>query len=503
MELDSNGSNDYQGVLSESCALHRTISDKHSMAMIKPSQPWARDFLSQCRWDVSLSKLHETLGTTVYDKHAVLSVKEASERVEANVADLHTARASIGNGISLTAQVRKMARPSSLAALQPQVGSELRDLHFGDPSCADSVRNTLGQLPHRKNKDHLAQVTEAIGMDALRVRGTCNDSGDACDLPWPKGLRDLDIFMSVRDVTLLAFVVAPHFEMGCDDMQDDPMSNRFRAFCSARGLLEGQLFDLKGSTVEATYQLPIQDAVCYLWSHAMAALRGFFLQRVLEIWRGKIQKASMDLKNLCPPWSACFQGGQCDMSMMGQLCKGRASPLIQQHNKLHDLLATFGSTATAMQVTSKLQSHGATSRAIGVALFTLREASAASAVIQGVNVLHQFQFRIDGPKEPADLLKTTAPDVIAAMPGALQSRLRCLAADLSVGGAPTPSATEAHQAGQTAPGAGAARPTSCASAGAAGSMRAKRECPSSLARKAPSTRAMRARWGLGACGGDG
>lgn len=112
-------------------------------------------------------------------------------------------------------------------------------------------------------------------------------------------------------------------------------------------------------------------------------------------------------------------------------------------------MKSIGSAASTLGVVPKIQVHEITKPSIALSLYTLREASISHAIFSAVDVLKHTEFSSEGPAEARTCLQNIAPDVLAAIPSVLVSKLRTLARDAEV--TPTAAAAAAGAASSDRP----------------------------------------------------
>lgn len=415
------------------CDRHMQIEDKRAPTFQFPCQSWAQELHLCFGFDTLLNDIKVIHGQPIYERHANSSVQALLENLQDAFIEIHATSPSVAQSLvsqSPSVVIRSLLKKEAVSHLlehvQPVLGLNLSGRQ-------DTILPELRKLKHNCVRDELYRLTEAIGQPALHLRTASRIDGSDTKMAWHFALKVADLNLGVRDVALLGQAVAQMLEECSRDTTIEKSigktSDLYFAFGLSLTRLESLVRDLGASGVELQWQLATPVGTVQMWWQAMAQASSAFMTALVKQWCGHIDKLVAEVRAVCPSWEACFQNS-CDLDLAGKLFRGKGIKVTQIHNKLHDMLNRVATVGHRIGVTPTLKYNEASKESISMAMFALQDSALCQHIIDGVNLLLNYEYESEGPSQAAAFLKkpSTTP-WLQRFPDELRARLEGLAKD--------------------------------------------------------------------------
>ncbi|CAK0856992.1 unnamed protein product [Prorocentrum cordatum] len=277
---------------------------------------------------------------------------------------------------------------------------------------------TLSQLNHNMAYDHLERFTKAVVLTHLEVPGVTNADPNITKPSVEDAMFILSLKCAVADV--VATVAAADVNIIKKGSSGDNTFNKTFICQDATYIMQvlhGALTKLDGiinNTVAVNFEKkgwqfgePIASIRhwCSLAGAFSTKCEGIILNAMAAI----LTKHTEDTAKATPTWSACISDDNFNETMATQMLKNKLQPLVSSHNSLHDTLKDFADAAGLLAICPRVQDNDITSEAVAVAQTTMRKATEASVIIQGVELLFVFRHRPEGPDKAKAFLAERQP----------------------------------------------------------------------------------------------
>jgi hypothetical protein len=325
--------------------------------------------------------------------------------------------------------------------------------------CVSQDIASLGKFPHNEAFSALSAFVDASGLAMLTIAGCEQVQTGSRAMPSADGLSVLRVLNTVRDTSALSAILQSHFLDPLANSKGMAKAEVFGNFTFWLVLLQKlvsqldldinskQMMDIE----RAGWQTPIAPATVRQWRALVSIFAGRCLDLLLKQYVSQLMFTVMTCKAACPSWEAAFANEALNLPLALKIVKGKMANIVALHNVVHKDLADMNFCAKLLEVTPRLQDHEATSEAIAVGLACLKQASQASVLMSGVELLASADTDPSGGDKAKFFVQKHKLPRNAGLPAVFWNELEHMAAGLTVPGASAPNPalpTPGHKAKQ-------------------------------------------------------
>ena len=391
----------YMDALTRFCAFHGELVEGSILNFV-----WKDgfvDIMESTNLTSKLHRLHLHIGTMTYDVHVNTCLASCIQALEASVI-----KASV---VEVSTMANTSLKDCFVFLIQePSVG-ELAKVASGisaDQSLPDEALCSHDLL--LKSLEAFVQSTsiESVKLSGLRKAGT-----DGTDMvPWDEAHLFLKTMGKVRSVAAIAarlhleHIVA---QIGSPNVPESSSLGEMACLLVALGNalteLDMILHDPQAAQMEGQgWQSDSSFTLLRHWQMSMAAFRSKIITHWLEKWVMKLVFVSKKVKSDAPTWEPCMRDDILNRQLASSSIKGKLGRVVSGHNEMHALLATFRDSAEQVGIVPRLADHPVTQSSIAECLHLLTILKTSLTVVQGLDILANFNEHHLGPAKAKKFL---------------------------------------------------------------------------------------------------
>ena len=316
-------------------------------------------------------------------------------------------------------------------------------------SAAD--KDQFENLPHRRQLSHLHAICEATRLATLQVPLAVNTDQPIANMGVDSAMLTLKVQCALLDAALCFLWLSAHLAentptMGAKDIDEQLFGTLKWGLSVAMGKIADleeiahtqQAVDFEGSG----WQLPVSFETVRQWVSLLGIFAGRCSMLLLSLWSTRLEAATQACGKALPSWNACFSG-DFDSALAFKMLVGKVAMIVGKHNQVHAVMRDMSAGAAYLKIATPLRNHQLTQEAIACGLNKLKEATVASVVCKGVELLREHQHDVKGVELAKKFLSDhPKPEVVdkeamlSSIPESFWTELEAMASLAAVGTSP-------------------------------------------------------------------